>query len=127
MDDRPLDWPDPDWANPQPSDAPSPEQVHALGEIRALSLMLPDWLAAAVMGPLQSRRWRELAIVLAEKLRVLAEQDVDPITIYTPAKITILSHAGIVDVDGKLCARCGLPLVHELHTAGRHRLDSGNR
>lgn len=58
--DHILPTPNPDWDNPQRSDAPTPEEVDAFANIRAAADALRAWVTGAYMHGTTPDGWEQL-------------------------------------------------------------------
>jgi hypothetical protein len=112
MDDV-LPLPTPDWDNPQPVDAPEPEEVDALAALVDLRDRLTRWLPLAATTSLPPVQWRDIVAALNRATTIAAAADTDPVAHYTPARIDIYPHPS-VPLAGQ-CARCHRDLDDEAH------------
>lgn len=111
--DHPLPTPDPDWDNPEPSDAPEAEETDAIVGLVKLRDGLTAWLTMAAGNSLPPVKYRQLIALLNAAAEQVRPADSDPIATYVPAQIVIHPHFA-VDQNG-WCARCNLPATDGVH------------
>jgi hypothetical protein len=119
--DHILPIPQPDWNQPEPSDASEPEETDARAALTQLRHGLRSWLLLAAMESLPPIEWRKMVALLHTTAEMCALADTDPVATHFPALIVIQPHpAG--PRDG-VCVRCELPVADPVHGLGEPERD----
>lgn len=72
MTDHVLDWPDPDWDNPQPYDGPSDEDTGMIRHLQATVTGIQMWTTYGITHGIADEAWTELgALIIAAGQRCI--------------------------------------------------------
>ncbi|ONI73069.1 hypothetical protein ALI144C_44775 [Actinosynnema sp. ALI-1.44] len=108
-----LPIPEPDWDNPEPSDAPEQEETAAYAGLVKLRDGLTEWLAATGGQSLRPVEWRQMVAILNAAAGRCVLADTDHIAHHIRGQIVVQPHTAVPQ-DG-VCVRCDLPVGHTVH------------
>ncbi|TCO52976.1 hypothetical protein EV192_111170 [Actinocrispum wychmicini] len=120
--DYPLPPLQPDWEDPEPTDAPGPEETHALAALVSARDAVTNWLTLATGVSLAPVAYREIVRVLLHTIRKCVAADTDSsvgvveegrVATHIFGEVILHPHPS-VSIDG-ICGRCHLPEVDPVH------------